>query len=466
LISGPDFACLPDRSQPLFIPSNKNDLTQGMKSFFITGSLLLFLVIPVWGSCADRPEDLTPITHLLLKNTKKTKHYPPDTTFTSIPTNTTVPLPDYLKTITGPVFQNRITRLSENRSVRVNYPKTPSWNSDGSLLMLPYRLLDGRTYATLASHTWWDDDERKWSALYPHIYYAMEHNYDVDHDGKNDHVFVKRDISQVLTGASDPARERLITFSANDYDEVLLGKYEGNIDHRDRYVVFAARKTGEKYLTAIVYDIRERNITTQKDMTTINWEDNEGHQVLDWISVSPSGRYILINWKKYPDHPSGEYRAVIDQFDIEMNFIRELAHQGQHGDIGVQANGRDMYVQFEFGGERRGIWGYDLESGQEIKLLPDKYNGGHISCRNTQRPGWCYPSTTAEGYREVFALKLDGSGTVNRFAQTHQTSGNSHGGVNADGTKIIFTSDWDNKTATDSQGNHAYEAFVVEVEQQ
>ena len=123
-----------------------------------------------------------------------------------------------------------------------------------------------------------------------------------------------------------------------------------------------------------------------------------------------------------------------------------------------------MYVQFEFG-SRNGIWGYDLENGQERQLLPDKYNGGHVSCRNYARPGWCYLSTTAEGYREVFALKLDGSGTVNRFAQTRQTTWNAEGGVNADGTKIIFLSDWHATTAMDAEGNHVHEAFVVEARQ-
>ncbi len=389
------------------------------------------------------------------------KKYPPDTHFTSIPTNTSAPLPDYLQSITGPVFHNRITRLSNYPDVQVNfpYPKTPSWNSDGTLLMLPYRLLDGRSYQLIAENTWWDDDERKWSALYPHIYYAMEHNRDLNGDGVHDHAFVRRDVGPTLATGTAPDKDILVTFSGTEYDEMLLGKYEGNIDHQDRYVVFAARKTGRSYLTAIVYNIEERRIATQKDLTGIRWQDDNGDQVLDWISISPSGTYILVNWKKYPNNPDHDADYAIDQYDSHLNFIRELAHQGQHGDIGVTANGDDMYVQFEYGA-RRGIWGYNLVTGLETQLLPDKYNGGHISCRNYRRPGWCYPSTTAEGHREVFALKLDGSGTVNRFTQTHQTSGNSHGGVNADGTKIIFTSDWDGKTK-----NHTHEAFVVEKEQ-
>ena len=426
---------------------------------------LFFLLFPANGQAKEH-HGLPPVISLLLSGrTSPLPKYPPATSFTYMATDTRVPLPDYLDSVQGPVFHNRITRLSSYPEVTVNfpYPKTPSWNSNGTLLMLPYRLLDGHTYQLLADNTWWGDDERKWSAIHPHIYYAMEHNRDLNQDGTLDHAFVRGDVSPVLTGgATEPARDRLIIFSGKEYAEMLLGKYEGNIDHQDQFVVFAARKIDTDYLTAIVYNIEEQRIYRQRDLTEIRWEDDDGNQVLDWISVSPSGKYILVNWRKYPHEPATDYDSVIDQYDIQLNYIRELAHQGQHGDIGVQANGRDMYVQFEYS-DRRGIWGYDLESGQETKLLPDKYNGGHISCRNYQRPGWCYPSTTAEGFREVFALKLDGSGTVNRFAQTHQTDGNSHGGVNADGTKIIFQSDWHATTPVDTEEQHVREAFVVEV---
>lgn len=84
-----------------------------------------------------------------------------------------------------------------------------------------------------------------------------------------------------------------------------------------------------------------------------------------------------------------------------------------------------------------------------IDVRPDKYNGGHVSCRNYQRPGWCYLNTRylwdGSGMREVFALKLDGSGTVERFAQTHNSTDYGCGvqvNVSPDGTQLLFNSDW------------------------
>ncbi len=385
-------------------------------------------------------------------------HYPPNTAFTYIATETNAPYPGYLTPTTGSVFSNKIIRVSDYPSVIAEepYPKTQAWNIDGTLLMLYYKLLDGKTYQTIASNIWWDDDERKWSAVYPHIYYAMEHYIDTNGDGTNDHSFVKRDVTPVLSGSSTPLKEVLISFTNNLYDELLLGKYEGNIDHQDKYVVFAAKKKNTNYLTAIVFDIQNKQITAQADFTNITWTDSNGYQVLDWISVSPSGNYILIDWKKDPDNPDPVFRYSIDQYDINLNFIRELAAQGEHGDIGVDTNGTDTFIQFEFG-SRAGIWAYNLATGGETRLLPSKYNGGHISCRNYKRPGWCYPSTNKEGFKEVFALKLDGSGIVNRFAQTHITDPNSEGGVSPDGTKMIFKSSWGGATS-----NGTDETFVVE----
>ena len=127
-----------------------------------------------------------------------------------------------------------------------------------------------------------------------------------------------------------------------------------------------------------------------------------------------------------------------------MNFIRKLANQGEHGDIGVDSHNKEVYVQFEFGPEN-GIWSYRLDDGKRTRLLPSKYNGGHVSCRNFKRKGWCYLSTSEEGYKEVFALKLDGSGIVNRFAQTHAVGFGSQVGVNPDGTKVLFMSNWGKK---------------------
>jgi len=79
---------------------------------------------------------------------------------------------------------------------------------------------------------------------------------------------------------------------------------------------------------------------------------------------------------------------------------------------------------------------------------------GHIGCRNTRRPGWCYVSPyDQDRYGYVFALKLkaiknanNGSEKVNvqLFSRTFKTNPNYYyafGSPSPDGTKMIFNTE-------------------------
>jgi hypothetical protein len=383
--------------------------------------------------------------------------YPTNTTFTEIPTNTTLAYPGYMESVTDPVFGSKVTRLTDYNEHwgSLSYPKTQDWNQDMSFIIRNYKVIDTSDWHSLGLIDGRLFDYR-WSSVNPRVLYGLKHFYnDDDQQGgfEDDFVFKKMTILPDDTFHYDD----LITFSHNDYKWVYTGPGEGNIDFNDKYVVFAAKKIGEDYLTAILYDI-ENDTTVIHDFTDIHWGDEAYVPDLtevDWISVSPLGNNILINWRPDDD-------GAIDQYDLNFNFVRRLSERAGHGDMGVTADNKEIYMQYEYG-TRRGIWQYDLETGEETKVLPDKYNGGHVSCRNYRRRGWCYLSTTAEGHREVFALKLDKSGTVNRFVQTRITAGNSQGSVSPDGTKILFKSEWNNETAI-VDGNHVDEVFMAEWE--
>lgn len=396
--------------------------------------LISFIMIVAFIGCESSTGDIE--DNASETTNKTTLHYPPDNNFTFIPTNQSIAKPPYLGYIIDPEFNSTVIRITDRENQTGNthlYPKTQSYNSDSSLLRLGYRLYHADTFKeTNITKTRLIDgqlSEIKWSTKEPNVFYGLNKKTEF-------HRFTK---STILPENID--YKTLISFPKSTYEKLLLGKYEGNIDYHDRFVVFAARKVNERFLTAIVYDIENNNTIVTKDFPEINWEDDNGGQVLDWVSISPHGNYVLINWKDKPNNKKTYARSSIYQYDINLNFIRTLANQGQHGDIGVDNNDKEVYVQFEFGSEN-GIWSYRLDDANRTRLLPDKYNGGHVSCRNYKRKGWCYLSTTAEGYREVFALKLDASGTVNRFAQTHTIGMNSQGGVNPDGTKVLFFTNW------------------------
>ncbi len=387
------------------------------------------------------------------------KKYPVDTTFDPKVT-ANIAKPNYLSSYIDPVFGNKVTRITDRATQTANakpYPKTQVWNSDMSLIRLGYKLYNANDFSEITTTQnnliRGSLTEMKWSTRESNVFYGI--------DKRSDRfVFVRAtiDLNNNTINYSDMPNA---TFLKTEYDELTLGKYEGNLDFNDNYVVFAGRKKNTNRVTLNVYETHSNQLTAQHDFPNIKWyvEDNRGNfnpndgsnsnQIFDWASISALGNYVIVNYKSKPGDAEQEYS--IEQYDRQLNHIRRLADHGNHGDLGVDANGREVYVQFGYGvlngQDNRGIWMYPLDGSARVRLLPDKYNGGHISCRNYQRPGWCYVDTRAEGFQEVFAIKLDGSGTVERFAQTHSTDIN-HEVVQVnpspDGTQALFNSDWGN----------------------
>ncbi|MFK5927794.1 MAG: hypothetical protein QM483_14300 [Desulfuromusa sp.] len=398
-------------------------------------SIQLLLLVACGGSDNSPSAVTLPVT--------PAARYPAESQFTPVPTSTTMVRPDYLNFSTDPEFNTKVVRITDkdvfeahgdlqgyvNYHPTHSYPKTQSWNSDGSYIRIQHTLVDGNTYEII-KNIGGSIYERKWSRLNPKILYG------IDHDADNFN-FVRQNVDTLQV-------DILISFSRADYDEVLVGPWEGTITFDDRLVALTAWK--DHNLTIIIYNIPDNQIISQRIFPGLWHQDN-----LDWVSISPLGNYVLMNWETDPDNPASDNRSAIDQYDLNLNYLGELANQGQHGDMGLDGNNQEVYVQFEFGGEQRGLWSYRLSDGHRTRLLPDKYNGGHVSCKNYRRPGWCYLSTKQEGYREVFALKLDGSGVVNRFAQTHESdSVSSYGAPNPEGTKVLFKSDWAGTVELDS----------------
>ncbi len=427
------------------------------------------------------------------------KGYPNSAKFTRILTNvnTIQPTLGGLPS-TDAAFGTRITRLTErvlqqdiyngvwNGGSRGNhhpYPKIQAWNADMTMIRMNYRIYDADTLLEiplttpsgnypLTTNTWDTGDlyyingalnERKWSTVDPNVFYGI---YLSGTNGQFWQGTINRDNALITYPAT-----AIHTF-VGEYEKFSLGKFEGNISYDDNLVVFAARKIGQVYLTAIVYDKATDTILAQKDFdgnngnAFIEWTDPDQNavppivQIFDWMSVSPLGNHILISTD-----------GNIEQYDMNLGFVRQLAIEANHGDMGIAQNGEEVFVQFKFQAPQ-GIYAYKLSDGSRIQLLPSKYNGGHVSCRNYQRPGWCYVSVTKEGYREVFALRINfadqAKHVVNRFVQTHTrsynaagNSMNSLGNVSPDGKRVLFFTDWE-QNPLDYYDRDTYQAQKID----
>jgi len=339
--------------------------------------------------------------------------YPPETTLTKKIVDPidrpAQKFSSYLDVAFEATVKRTVTRLThreqDNKGFNNHqYPKQGSaWNSDMSLLRLQGRVYDAETLVeilltknktggevySLMKAPQSGSSGIRWSKYNPNVLYVMS----------ADKKFYKLTISADRTTITE---EVIVDLSASARPYFNIGQNEGNIDYEDKYVVLTSLDGNDVYATLL--DIKAKSLVWGPQKLTFTKNN------FDWMSISPSGNYILIS-----------ANSTIRLYHRNLDFIRVLANRAEHGDIGYDQNGNEMYLQLRSGGQ--GIFGYILNNNiqyeEPLKLLDSNHGGGHISCRNYKRKGWCYVGTREDGYREVYALKLDGSKTVQRFAKTN-----------------------------------------------
>src|SRR5690554_124516 len=357
---------------------------------------------------------------------------------------------DYLSTITNE-FGNEVTRISDKtvfgtsgQRLKHHYAKDQPWNSDGSLIKLagyPAAILDGTTYEFL----YWASipSAATWANTSPIHMYGTSGN------------------SLVRYNVTTNSRQILRTFS--NYSTISYGFNEGNMSNDDRYIGLIGQNGSD--LTLIVYDIANDVITGTKHI------GSSGD--MDLFSVSPSGSYAVISWR--PDGNSSVEGLKV--FNIDMTNERHVIDYTTHADLGTDVNGDDVYVAFGDNDTRPNSYYLKMVRLSDGLLTPLFHYttatgvwGGHISCRNTDRPGYAYVTESCcstHGQREMFSIKLDGSNTIERFGYHHSDKGAGYGhspmGVpNRDGSKMMFGSNWEDSSIK----SDAYPpAFIVQAPQ-
>ena len=329
--------------------------------------------------------------------------YPPKTIYDG-PKN--VPLlsrPSYLQPVIDPVFGAKITRISDESMglssagyMQHHYSKDQPWNHDMTLIKLKgtRAILDAKTYQIFKKPS--GKGESRWSTVDPNIMFYVLGNQ-----------FRKWNVR------SD-ADTLLHTFSEGDLE---IGPYEGNISVGDRYVVLTVGTL------AIVYDIVNDVVIAKKDLGP-----------MDWATISPSGNYVV-------SRPDPQTLGVL-VYDRSLNLLRKIFNKGQHGDVGYDAAGNEVYAQMCPMQMAR------LDNGQITSLGANLC--GHLSTRNYQRPGWASMTDGSSSNGEVLAVKLDGSKTVERFAHGRTSAANydaqAKGVFSPDGSKVMWNSDWGSGT--------------------
>ena len=406
-----------------------------------------------YGSKCDGSDTHTNIDYCAIESVAK--KYPPTQKLQARATDDAVVRPTVGNPTDDNVYGTTIAIVNKSDNEISNYPKVQSWNSDMTLIHIGNRLYDAATleetaitknktsteaYNTLCSR---GSGYFRWSHKDADTFFVIS----------STHHFIKGKIQGDTVDCSD------VLEPFGEYEVVHMGPHEGNIDNEDKYVVFTAKKPNDTTFYVILYDIANRAKVWTKTMQDQQWEwvTENGKSfwkpsTLDWISVSQSGKYIVFNNQN--GNKDGMYRYDIDfenktKLQYRWEGDGQLYSEGGHGDIGYDTDGHEVFVQFISG---VGVYSFNLDNPTELgkELLSSPYGGGHISCRNTKRPGWCYVTanndSNGNGLRDLFALKIDGSGdeNVQHFSQTHINDNypETYGSPSPDGTKVIFNSHW------------------------
>jgi hypothetical protein len=354
--------------------------------------------------------------------------------------------PDYLKPMLDPVFKSTVTRITGdvgteipgfsgnwNAVARHTYSKYSAWNCDQTLIFLgvhhgfPSMLfLDGTSYQPVFGRNAGPGSETRWHATDPD---SMVYVNNLEIGLWN----VRTDKTQVIA-----------TFPG--YSDFKIGPWEGNLSLDGSRIAINAQKGGAR--VAFAYDIekKQKYPDLALDMPRV-----------DWVSISASGKYIVINGTIQGNLPDGKHGASdrTQVYDLEGNKVGSLwSDYGRpsHYDLTLDDQGEDIAV---------GVAASQPDDGRVIKrrlrdglitvLTPGGY-AGHTSTRNVKRPGWAYTTYQYRGpdwkpyWDEVVAVKLDGSLTVERIAHMHAKDSDYLAQAQAvpspDGERVLWASNW------------------------
>jgi len=337
-------------------------------------------------------------------------------------------MPGYLQSATDPAFGTKITRVTGDPGETIpvvggtwqeiagpEYAKDPAWNADQSMMVLKrgasdWLIVDGNDYHVLyLTGAFWGTEFR-WHPTLPDIMV-----YSTDGGGVG-HWNVRQD-SQAMK-YEEPGG-----FHGGGF-----GPWEGNLSNDGNYVVVDAFDSDEQIMFWAV------NISTGERVSPIIAAADLGLDSIDWVSISPLGRYIVVSRDSHD-------QRVLDVHGGET--VASWEHMG-HYDLGVDADGNEVAFNAE-GVMRR------LSDGSPTELVSTGTTDYHSSTRNVSALGWGYGSLMGSGPLdgEIVAEELKPGGGIRRLVH-HRSSGASAGGydhsvfatASPDGLRVLYRSDW------------------------
>lgn len=362
--------------------------------------------------------------------------------------------PAYLQASTDPLFGTRITRITDpGRYHRVGldcgqsycrhrYSSTQAWNADQSLLAIMNGcsgmcFLNGRTFAPLFHRN--RSDDCKW------------------HPTRAKEMVCVSD-TRVYRWRPETDEEEVV-FSPKEYSGLEFGPYKGNLSLDGSRLALRARDASGRRVM-FVYDLDRRYKFPDVDLATLSGANAS-------CDIAASGQ-LVICFQLEANRTETAY--ILKATGETVGFWPEH-HRPGHGDFAVDPDGSDVYIGVSKSDpDKWHIIKRRLVDGAVTVLTPAGY-GTHVSGRAIARAGWAI--ATFEGtrekvlsnpgwapfYREVVAIRTDGSGEVRRLAHTYNARidyySESHASPSPDASRIVWSSNWGQGPVAD---------YVVDVE--
>ena len=381
------------------------------------------------------------------------------------------------------------------------YSKQQPWNSTGTLISVENRgsgaspsplLLDGETYQpVLGECAGYDQWDYRWHP---------------DPNHANEQINVNSAGTELMwwdVVNCTKTRTWTLPFAAN----YGIGSGEGNVSATGRYVVISndtrmvVVDMNPQAPNAPPYPYKRIGPVYVFPPCSLDVAQ-PGTCPIDNVSISPSGRYIDVKYDAVVIQGAGGCDTLCDMhriFEVDSGLVirphnmaasslRCGSYAGRpngwifplkHSDMTLDPfdNNQDVIIGGRAcpGSTLGHVVKVRLQDGRVTALTNPSNETGfmHGSARNTARPGWFYvtydrdPSYAGRRfYGEVVAVKIDGSGSVQRFAHYHTTASTyrsqGHGVPSPDGRRVLFASDWADFCGSLCGSTSVFQDYVVD----
>ena len=291
-------------------------------------------------------------------------------------------------------------------SIRAHYSKTGLFNCDRTRCIIDGKLLDcSNMIFNVIGNVDNDGTNMQWDGNDPDLYWNVN-------GGKI-----------ICMRASTNTTVSEVNLTALGWSSVTKGASEGCMDNNNRYMPLQGTLSGIG--TCGYYDLQTSTLVTRPNTFFGGTPD--------WITISQSGLYVI--------QRSSGGTMQNKQYDLNFNFLNNLGY-GSHEDTGYNFFGQECLVQHIYIGWKS-FDNFVFNSGYvpndpnscEVDQFRTSWNtqwnngeamGSHTTARNIQRPGWYY-SASANGYRELYAIKADNGRhetmRANRFGFAREAPG-------------------------------------------